>query len=467
MSDPKPEPWYPPAPSDHPEAADRPWPPNIPTAGELAPPKGRKGNEPYCGNLVQNAFGDDYFRKLEASQPQFKGNWWLLATLLRFEEAVRGDGRPDRFAWWNGCIVRLIEHKVPLDLTGAKLESRNLCHVSLREVILADSELSQDVLLHDADLSNSTWRSAKLSDVHGHRATLNESDFRQAVLKDCNFTQALFIRADIRARKFHSCTLRQCDLTDAKLDPTELYNTTLRGSRLHRAQVSELKLSEADLSNVKGLFGPNRVFTRVCGIKEHHTEAARFHRPWKIRKGIIGLADRAVDNLERHAANWEFLRAIGQFRLFGVSYLAVIAITSYTLLARWHNTRVVSSAHTAAERARQTGEDDMWATLLGSLPHLPTPAHLGYQLAATALLAIAATVYALRCPNEVREATEVGWTRRMGQPLWEYRSAKWSRALARYLCLAFFVVGGSYTLYYLVARSLSAVMYLLGGLSSG
>ncbi len=237
---------------------------------------------------------------------------------------------------------------------------------------------------------------------------------------------------------------------------------------MHLASISQLAISEADLSNVKGLFGPERAFASLDinhRVQDYHVESARFHRPWKVRKGLIGLADRAIDVLELHAASWERLRTIGQLRLFGVSYLAVIAIASYTLLAKWHNTRVVASAHAAAERAEALGESDLWATFLSALPELPTPAHLGFQLLATASLAVAATIYALRCPNEVREATEVGWTRRMDQPLWEYRSAKWSRALARYLCLVFFLVGGLYTLGYLLARASSAIAYLLRGLS--
>lgn len=463
VSLPQPEPWCPPAPPDHPQAADRPWPPAIPSASQLAPPKGRKGAETYCGNLVQNAYGDDYFRKLEASQLDFKGNWWLLATLSRFEEAVRGEDRADRFAWWNERILHLFGRRVPFDLTGAGLNGLDLSYASLRFAVLNQAVVGH-TLLHDADLRDSHWSKAGLFDTRGHRTSFENATLHEAEFSQCRFNRCNFSHAKLLPTHFYSCTLHRCSFRWAELDGTVLENTSLRGSRLNLARISRLTMSEADLSNIEGLFGTNRAFTLPQhneGIQDYHTEAARFHRPWKIRNGIIGLADRAVDNLERHAANWERLRAIGQLRLFGVSYLAVITITGYTLLARWHNTRVVSSAHVAAERARQTGEDDMWASLLGSLPQLPTPAHLGYQLAATALLAIAATIYALRCPNEVSEATEVGWTRRMGQPLWEYRSAKWSRALARYLCLVCFLAGGSYTLYYLLARSWSAVVYLL------
>lgn len=463
MSNSKPKPWCPPAPSDHPEAADRPWPPNIPTAGELAPPKGSKGNEPYCGNLVQNAYGDKYFRKLEASQPNFQGNWWLLATLLRFEEAVRGDDRPDRFAWWNECLEQLHNREVRLDLRSSQMTGLNFDHLSLRHADLSHCEI-RSATAHDAVLIGCRLHRLSMNGVRGDRTQFGLSQVDRALLINCQFTHASFVRIKEGYVSFHDCTLRHCDFGSAALNNSILKDTSFRGSKLHLAHITQLVLERADLSNVDGLFGPNRAFASSdinYRIQDHHTESARFHRPWIVCNDARGMAGWVVDILERHAANWEFLRAIGQLRLFGVSYLAVIAITSYTLLARWHNTRVVSSAHKAAARARQTGEDDMWATLLGSLPHLPTPAHLGYQLAATALLAIAATIYAWRCPNEVREATEVGWTRRMGQPLWEYRSAKWSRALARYLCLLCFLAGGSYTLYYLLARSWSAVVYLL------
>lgn len=75
----------------------------------------------------------------------------------------------------------------------------------------------------------------------------------------------------------------------------------------------------------------------------------------------------------------------------------------------------------------------------------------------------AATIYTLACPAEVKEANEVRWTRAMGQPLWEYRSANWSRLTWRYLCAVCFLAGGGYSLWYLVTRSLYAVRYLLVG----
>ncbi len=461
MSLPQPQAWHPPAPSDHPKGC--PWPPNIPSAGQLEPPKGHKGSEPYCGSLARNAFGPDYFQSLRDSQPDFQGNWWLLATLLRFEEAVRGDHRADRFAWWNECIAQLRSSSCHIDFRSAHLHHIDLSHIYLQGGSFNDADV-KDVVLHDADLSNSHWTDARFCEARGVRAIFEKATLNKCIFRECNYPNGRFQRTMLASAEFHTCKLLRCSFRRATLMGATLSDTSLRGSRFHIASIKHLNLSKTNLSNAKGLFGPNRAIAESYSIQEHHIEDARFYRPWKIRKGALGLADRAVDNLERHAANWERLRTIGQLRLFGVSYLAVIAITSYTLLARWHNTRVVSSARAAAERARQTGEDDMWATLLGSLPQLPTPAHLGYQLAATALLAAAATIYALRCPNEVREATEVGWTRRMGQPLWEYRSAKWSRAGARYLCLVLFLAGGSYTLWYLLRRSGAAVWYLLQGL---
>lgn len=326
------------------------------------------------------------------------------------------------------------------------------------------------VHLQYSDLSDSDWEKAEIYCVHGHQTRFNGAEFHRTVFTQCDFVDSGFSKAKMTLAHFHFCTLHKCTFRWAQMDGTTLEKTSLRGSRIHLACLNRLIMSEVDLAGIKGLFGPNRAFTRVdrnFRIEDHYTESARFHRPWKIRKGLAGLYDRSIDRLERHAASWERLRTIGQLRLFGVSYLAVVVIASYTLLAKWHNTRVVATAHQAAERAEAAGETDLWATFMRLLPELPTPAHLGWQLLMTGLLATAATIYAMFCPNEVREATEVGWTRRMGQPLWEYRSAKWSRAWARYPCLILFLIGGLYTLGYLLVRSYSAIVYLFRGIFLG
>ena len=79
------------------------------------------------------------------------------------------------------------------------------------------------------------------------------------------------------------------------------------------------------------------------------------------------------------------------------------------------------------------------------------------------LLAVAATIYAMFCPGPVKEATETGWTRQLGQTLFEYRSAAYSRISLRYLCATLYAVGGLYTLGYLFSRAWVAARYLLSG----
>lgn len=211
---------------------------------------------------------------------------------------------------------------------------------------------------------------------------------------------------------------------------------------MRHADISGATIRGAVLTCVRGLFGKNRAITRDSPIDEWEAQNAIYHCRFDV-------------------APWDFLRVIGSLRLFGVSYFTIVVVTLYAALARWYNPIAANARVSAtAEEHASSGGVSPWAFVLARLPDLPTPDHLARQLVATVVLAGAATIYAAVCPSEVKEASEVRWTRAMGQPLWEYRSANWCRWWLRYPCFVCFVVGGGYSLAYLAMRAMTALAYL-------
>lgn len=88
------------------------------------------------------------------------------------------------------------------------------------------------------------------------------------------------------------------------------------------------------------------------------------------------------------------------------------------------------------------------------------PEQFTWQLLATIALAFGATVYQLRCPQIVREATETRWHRELGHTTIEYRSANYCRLIDRYLCGLLYFGGGGYTLIYVGRRVIDTLSYM-------
>jgi len=259
---------------------------------------------------------------------------------------------------------------------------------------------------------------------------------------DAGFSDASF-GGDAKFQFAHFSGVAKFD--DSKLAGANFSGTDLTGASFHRADVSGININGAKLIGARGLFGKGRAIARTKPIEEYAAQTA-----------IYGWQD--------DLATWERLRIIGSLRLFGVSYLTVIAIVLYATFAKWYNPLAAharDSARTMSEIA--TDAVPIWVNVLSRLPDLPLPTHLGWQLLATLSVAAAATLYAICCPSEVQEQSEVRWTRAMNQPLWEYRSANWSRLLARYLCLLLFLAGVAYSLYYIIWRTIIAIGYLFTG----
>ncbi len=389
-------------PDDRPEGhpAHLPWPPKVREYPPNHPARrDEESKEAFNEDWARNDFGDEFVDGLMRKHAQFCGDWWLLALLER-------------------CAL-LAQRRDP--------ERKNINRFCVWESVCALLQ-QRRVVIH-LERTNLTLE------------FLEDARIRGAHLEHANLSQASLTRAGLSHAHLERAIIR-----DARLQLAKLIGSHLDHADLRRADVSGADITGARLIGTRGLFGRHRALAHSAPIEEHAAQSAVYARHW----------DRVP---------WDLLRVIGGLRIFGVSYFSIAAITLYVGLAREYN---VFAAHARdAVKAVQAPPDGalagLWTRVVAGLPDLPVPGHLGRQLVFTIVLAVAATIYAGACPAEVKEANEVRWTRAMGQPLWEYRSANWSRMSWRYACALCFVVGAAHTLWYLGVRSFNAARYLLFG----
>lgn len=471
-----------PRPDNHPN--ELPWPPVRPEYPPDSPALVHKPSEaPFNLDAAAESFGKSYVETLRTRQSAFLGDWWLLALLCRCSEVAQVSddvaARKSVARLWHELRTRRLPSKWRPHLERSDLSAKCLAHMDfsfsyfdqsiLSRAQLEDSRLS-GASLDGADLSESRCSGATFDGATLTNARLDVADLSAAILEnakargsslECTLLHGASIAhadlslANLRHARLvqcqaHEANLEQSDLRDAVFERASLSGVNFRRANASRgdwryADISSAKITGAKLIRAKGLFGHSRAIERGDKINEHESQDAIYRDRWD-------------------ALSWERLRFIGGLRLFGVSYLSIAAITLYAAVARQYNL-AAQGARLAAHGAQDATDASVsfWSQVLSKLPFVPLPGHLGNQLIATIGVAIAATLYALACPAEVKEANEVRWTRAMGQPLWEYRSANWSRPALRYACGVLFGIGGFHSLYYLMHRSWNAISYLLFG----
>ncbi|MCA9278012.1 MAG: pentapeptide repeat-containing protein [Phycisphaeraceae bacterium] len=267
----------------------------------------------------------------------------------------------------------------------------------------------------------------------------NNAHFSHISLNGALLTGSELGRSDLRNSSIASADLRSVVLLNADLTGADLSHTFLQNVNLDSANIHGTSFIDS-----VGLFGKDRA----------------------TDNGNINFANaqNAIYCKDGDFASWETLRIITGLRLVGASYLSVVAIITYITLARQYNDLVAAASNSALRLGEpDSGIATLWCSMLSNVPKLPIPWHFGLQLIAAFLVAVSATIYAKYCPSEVKEATEVRWTRTMGQPLWEYRAAAWSNRKARHICFLFFVGGASYTLVYITLRAITVLWYVFAG----
>lgn len=280
-------------------------------------------------------------------------------------------------------------------------------------------------------------------------AHLSGRNLKEAELMFANLCEADLFMADLSGANLYGADLTRANLKRAVLDGTDVQRATLvycggLFGRLSATCLSTVKHAQwADYGEIKGC---NGVICRAC--INAILSLCRGRWSWLAKRKNTDFA------------HWSFLRIIGAMPIFTASWTGAIAATIYASVIRGTNSHIAHWHAWADEH--QNGVIRFLSELIDRISQLPVAWHFGLQLLAFVLLAVGATIYIVRCPDQVKEATEIDWTRRMNQPLIEYRSAMYSDWWCRYVCFYAIFAGGLYTLGYFLWQVVRACSVFFG-----
>ena len=150
--------------------------------------------------------------------------------------------------------------------------------------------------------------------------------------------------------------------------------------------------------------------------------------------------------------SWALVRTVGAIPLFGVSYLAILAIVLWAGAVEWYNRQVVAIQDNA------TTTDIVW---IERLNELPASREFFYMLVALLILAAGATVYRFRCPDIIKEHTESQWQYVHHYEMVVYRLHSYSRFWWRWISGICYAVGGTWVSWHVAVRVWRALRFLL------
>lgn len=375
-----------------------------------------------------------------------------------------------------------------IDFTGADFRDAQLPNASLArsklDNALFDRARLRNVNLTEAILTRASFRNADLTDASLVDATFDETRFDQASLGMASFGEgADFHGSSFPGCNFDSCTLvrasfRGCDLVKAKLRSADCMGAQFDGANLFEAKLEHANLAYASLqhANLKGadLTSANLAAAnlRDASVHEAKVDAANFlsatglHRcrdlstvriespahPRYVETVVVPAIDRLL--------GWDRLRVLGKLPLFGASYSALGFLIFFFYLLRFYNQKL-DQIRSIAEATDAGGVKSSLANaILRFLHHEPPPTMSVLLFLSTISLAIAATVYAVKCDERVQEFSKAQWRDQLERSLIHYLPFCWEGRAARIICAVTYLLGGLGALSVLAVKIVETLMYL-------
>lgn len=116
--------------------------------------------------------------------------------------------------------------------------------------------------------------------------------------------------------------------------------------------------------------------------------------------------------------------------------------------------------------ARAIDQYSEWLDLQGydaehfrELSAIIAPPQLGFTFIAFCLLALAATLYKISCPDEIQEFSETRWTLELDQPVFRYRVLASRFLVVRWVTALAYAVSVPWLAYLLAFRVFETVAY--------
>ncbi len=247
-----PDNYTPPRPADHPP--DKPWPVPWREYPDDHPARSKDWTptEPFNEDWAREDFGDAFVDALKEGQERFRGDWWLLAMLLRWAELVEQErcavSHTAHFRLWNAGYLEAVgsgvrQHLEHADLSGVYLEHANFSNARLEHASLTGA------LLKHADFTYARLNYASLYVAHLEHANLYGAHLEQAFLVDAHLEYARGSSARIERANLFRAHLEHADLRYARLK-----HTNLRRAHLEHADLFHVSLDHAEVRGATGIF---------------------------------------------------------------------------------------------------------------------------------------------------------------------------------------------------------------------
>ncbi|MCC5785138.1 MAG: pentapeptide repeat-containing protein [Phycisphaerales bacterium] len=209
-------------------------------------------------DAARAAFGDACIDQLLNEQERFRGDWWILALLLRCEaHAERIDpAREDNGRFGLLSIIRDFhrENGVTLHMERANLSGTHLEHANLEWSHFENADLSRTHFEH----ANFTWSHLKHAVLSG--ATLDHANLAWSRLGDASLYYASLENADLHGARLDHARLIGACIKNTNLDGANLEYANISDARLERANMHRANLDHATVREATGiLFDDNAV----------------------------------------------------------------------------------------------------------------------------------------------------------------------------------------------------------------
>lgn len=295
------------------------------------------------------------------------------------------------------------------------------------------------VQFHHCEAAHADLKGCSLSYARFEAVNFRQCEFSGAILEHANF---------LKRRGFDDCRFNGAWLQHATFEHVDLLHCFLCGANLSRSKLEHMDLSRSDFTGVRW----NQAFIDIATVDE-----AIFAAPVEILGRFsatlsrIAGAEKAKYGRWFDRCSWALVRKVGAIPLFGISYLAILAIMLWAGAIEWYNHQV---------QALKNSEAAFESAWVEQLHLLPAPSDLGYMLIAILILAAGATVYRFRCPDIIKEHTVTEWQYVHAHEVMIYHLHSYSRFWWRWISGVCYAVGGTWVSWHVAVRVWRALRFL-------
>lgn len=331
-------------------------------------------------------------------------------------------------------------------LDGAKFDVDRLRNVKFQKVRfdravfrIKQSGTGSVVQFQHCEAAHADLKACSLSCARFETVNLRQCEFSGAILEDAKF---------LERSVFTGCRFDRASFQDGELHNANLLHCFVRGANLSRSRLEYTDLSGSDFTGARW----NQAFIDIATV-----DGANFTAPinilgrFRAKISTITGAERAKYGRRFDLCSWALVRKVGAIPLFGVSYLAILAILLWSGAVEWYNRQVV------ALKGSEITADIGW---IERLNELPASREFLYMLFALLILAAGATVYRFGCPDIIKEHTESQWQYVLRYEVMSYRLHSYSRFWWRWISGVCYLVGGFWVFCHVVWRVGHAVRFL-------